>query len=284
MFDTFSILFVSGVNQSHLIPYTMSNIISLFISIFLLIVTANCCQLPRFTFPNPAKDDLSNTSGCNFPIQQSHNWTMLNLQLPALDPANPDWKDMFRYFETRQACLQIRVSYTINQDIGLHFLEIGVDCWGNGLPAPLKFELSSVLQGTDDFNLSVEYSKGRFTMSRNCTEFGRKQRFVLDVGESLRIIQNDTTVMIIGTAAIEDSDHYGPCNCGSIRAYELQLKECHLQVSTQAITNEKAIRKEVLTVQASVDNRVWLITIILISVGVLLMAITYGSACIERDC
>lgn len=276
------------MNQSRPRPCTMNSILSLIAASSVLVssVATTSCQLPPMTFPNPSEKYLPDTVGCNYPIQEHHNWSLVNLQLPAVaDPANPDWKDMFRKSVDHPSCLQLRVSYTINQNIGLHFLDIGVECHGEPKTHPVKFQMMDRVQGSEGFFLSVEYRGGGVALDPDCIKFGSQQQFELEVGKSLRIVQN-ATFMTIGEASGNVSDDFEPCDCASIRAYELILKECHIKGAKQPLIYEKSEGELSLagnTVKSSADDRVWLVSIILISVGVLLVAIIYGSKCIESD-
>ncbi|KAL9703594.1 hypothetical protein quinque_007112 [Culex quinquefasciatus] len=177
------------------------------------------------TFPNPSEKYLPDTVGCNYPIQEHHNWSLVNLQLPAVaDPANPDWKDMFRKSVDHPSCLQLRVSYTINQNIGLHFLDIGVECHGEPKTHPVKFQMMDRVQGSEGFFLSVEYRGGGVALDPDCIKFGSQQQFELEDNSFIRqpwclrfkvdyIIQEDIGLVEIRIVVV----------CGARRMHALRI-------------------------------------------------------------
>ncbi|KAL1380895.1 hypothetical protein pipiens_013869 [Culex pipiens pipiens] len=176
-------------------------------------------------YPNSSQPSPLNSSGCNFPIEERYNWTLLDVQLPPPDSSNPEWKDMFRAFDNQSACLRFPVGYTVNQHVGLYYLEIGVECRGEPRTNEFTFEPMLWMQGEEEF-INARYNDGRYSLNRDCLNFGMHQ-FKLNVGTSLQIIQQSSAGFITLGAPVNDSSQATDiCNCTEIKAFEVLLKKC----------------------------------------------------------
>lgn len=233
-------------------------------------------------YPNSSHPNPLNSSGCNFPIEESHNWSLLEVQLPPPDSSNPEWKDMFRAFDNQSVCLRFQVSYTVNQQIGLYYLEIGVECRGEPQTNAFAFEPMLWMQEEEDF-INARYNDGRYNLNRDCLNFGMHQ-FKLNVGRSLQIFEQSSAGFItLGVRPVNDSSQATTnCNCTEIKAYEELLKKCisdpfvDSSLEQLNVTNKKTVR-----LSGSDGSFEKIVPVLLVGACVFFVGVIFGSKYVE---